>query len=633
MHLRPLLAALTTSVLVTATAASAAGTPTPGPATGPSSPVGARYGSFALSGADAEAFSLPADVRLVRTFSAGGGRTVNRYQQVVDGASVFNGQISVLTDASGARAAVVGAYYSGLRPSNRVSLSPADARQVVAREVGAQGSWRNVLRIDPATGRLFYQVESMRSEHRPVRWVDAANGAVLKAYDAVTTGDGTGVLDDRKTFETVQNGGVYELRATDGNGAKRLGDSARVTLDGQNRRTATGPVMTDIDDHWDVAVSGFRSPDQRPGVDAHVYAGVVEGFYANTFGRNSIDDAGMEIVSVVHYSRNYCNAYWNGKQMTYGDGDGSTCLPLAGGLDVVAHELTHGVTEFTSNLVYENESGALNEAFSDIMGNSIETQSSALTPYVDNWRLSEGVYGAGEGFRNMADPQEFGDPDHYSELYTGTSDSGGVHINSGIANHAYYLLVFGGRNAGCGGSPSGHTHTLDCDVNVSGIGLSAAQDVFYDGFTALSESANFCDARNSTVAVAQGSLRSSVEAAWDAVGVHTPCQPGPEACTDTSVTTTPFESTHPYLDMSDCTWTYTNPTAGFRFVFSLLDTERNYDYVYVEGADGTVLKAYTGTYRSGTRSPCIAGNVGKVHLVSDPYVTGDGFTVSGIEPC
>ena len=413
------------------------------------------------------------------------------------------------------------------------------------------------------------------------------------------------------------------------------GDAARVTLDAQNKKSGTGPVMTDSDDHWDLAVRDYLSPDQRVGVDAHTYAGVVDGYYASTFGRNSIDDKGLEIRSVVHYSRHYCNAFWNGVQMTYGDGDNKGCLPLSGGLDVVAHELTHGVTEFTSGLVYQNEPGALNEAFSDIMGNTIELQNAGLTPYTDSWRLAEGVY-AGGGFRNMADPQEFGDPDHYSELYTGTADSGGVHSNSGIANHAYYLLVNGGKNAGCGGSASGHTHTLDCDVTVPGIGLAPAQRIFYDGFTALSENSNFCDARNSTVAVS-GEFSANVDAAWDAVGVHEGCTtapPPPAPCaTDTAVSSTPFESTHPYRDESDCTWTYTNATPGFQFHFSLLDTERNYDYVYVEDADGNVLKAYTGTYKRGATSPCITGTVGKVHLVSDPFVTGQGFTVDSVTPC
>ncbi len=131
--------------------------------------------------------------------------------------------------------------------------------------------------------------------------------------------------------------------------------------------------MTDPDDVWDADQPQNLSPSQAAGVDAHYYAELVDDFYGDTFGRDSIDDNGMTIISTVHYDVGYCNAFWNGEQMTYGDGDTpATCKPLSGGLDVVGHELTHGVTEFTSGLIYENESGALNESFSDMMGNTTE---------------------------------------------------------------------------------------------------------------------------------------------------------------------------------------------------------------------------------------------------------------------
>jgi bacillolysin len=396
--------------------------------------------------------------------------------------------------------------------------------------------------------------------------------------------------------------------------------------------------MTDADDVWDLSRANWASPDQRPGVDAHYYAGVVDDFYGEVFNRDSIDDQGMTIVSRIHYSRHYCNAFWNGENMTYGDGDGRTCLPLSGGLDVVGHELTHGVTEFTSNLIYENESGALNEAFSDMMGNTIEFYADAngLDPAASpDWRIGEDVIPDTQGFRNMGDPQEFGDPDHYSELFTGPEDNGGVHTNSGIANHAYYLAVNGGQNAGCGGSVSGHTHTADCDVTVPAVGLDTAAQVFFDGFTALPEYANFCDARNSTVAVA-GADANAIGAAWDAVGVHAGCTPGtppPPPCVGDDNASIPFESPHPYGNLGDCTWTYDNGSAGFAFHFSLLDTEKDFDYVYVKDADGNVLATYTGTFRRAVTSPCIPTSTGSVQLVTDPAVTAQGFTVDAVEPC
>jgi bacillolysin len=597
------------------------------PGTGGQAPP---QGSFALSGQRARAFDLPGDLRQVRTTGLSGGRTATRYQQVANGAAVFGGQITVIRDAAGETAAVVGAYFPGLEAKNAVRHSRGEARDVVERRIGHRGEWSTALHLDPRTSRLFYEVDSVRTAHRPVRWVDAATGRISRAFDAVAHGEGVGVQGDTKQVETVQGDGGFLLRTPDGR---------QETYDAGNRTALPGTLMTDADDVWDATRRTFASPDQRPAVDAHFYAGLVEDFYGRTFNRDSIDDAGMTIVSTVHFSRNYCNAFWNGEQMTYGDGDGRGCLPLSGGLDVVGHELTHGVTEFTSNLIYEGESGALNESFSDMMGSTIEfyadQQPGDPDPGTPDFRIGEDVVVDTAGFRNMGDPAEFGDPDHYSELFTGPEDNGGVHINSGIPNHAYYLAVNGGRNAGCGGSPSGHTHTADCDVVVPAVGLERAAQVFFDGFTSLPEFANMCDARNSTVAVAGGD-EASISAAWAAVGVHGGCTPGvppPPPCEDDPDATIPFESPHPYGNNGDCSWTYDNGTGGFAFHFSLLDTEKDFDFVRVYDGNDQLLAEFTGTFRRGVTSPCIGTSTGRVQLETDASVTAQGFIVDAVEPC
>jgi bacillolysin len=186
---------------------------------------------------------------------------------------------------------------------------------------------------------------------------------------------------------------------------------------------------------------------------------------------------------------------------------------------VTTHEFTHGVTEFTSDLVYQGESGALNESFSDMMGNSSEYWATDKP----DWQIGEEIYvGATTvpGFRNMADPAEDGDPDHYSERYTGTADSGGVHTNSGIPNHAYFLVVNGGSNAG---EARGHKHSGPI---VTGIGLAAAEQIFYTGFTSLPSTATMSQAREATIKAASarygaGSQQAKSTAdAWTAVGVR-----------------------------------------------------------------------------------------------------------------
>ena len=591
----------------------------------------ARGGSFTLTGADARAFAVPKDAVKLWSANRPNGTTQTRYQQMVGAARVLGGQLTVLTDKSGRTKAVVGAYFPGLKAKNSASVSAAGARGVAAKRLGATGKWSSSLRIDPRDGRIFYEVVNQRMDHRWVQWVDASSGAVRKQYDALAQGDGIGVQGDTKSpLDTTRIGSTFYLRSA---------DKRQETYDAGNKQVQPGTIMTDADDHWNFNLPKLLSPSQAPGVDAHYYAKVVDEFYGATFGRNSLDDNGMTLISTVHFANRYCNAFWNGEQMAYGDGDGKVCISLSGGLDVVGHELTHGVTQFTSNLIYENESGALNESFSDMMGNSIEFYAGARDPGSPDWLIAEDIYlapDAAPGFRNMSDPREDDDPDHYSELLVGSADNGFVHSNSGISNHAYYLAVNGGRNAGCDAVGSnGHQHTADCDVVVPAMGLATAEQVFYNGFTSLPEYANFCDARNATVAVA-GTNAAATSAAWAAVGVHSGCTPGtppPPPCVSDPNAQIPFESPHPYGNNADCTWTYNNGTGGFAFHFSLLDTEKDFDYVIVSDGAGNALATYTGLHRHGATSPCITTPTGSVRLTSDSGVVAQGFTVDAVVAC
>ena len=508
----------TSTVLVPASASTAAQERTA------VTPTASKYsGSFAISGASAASYVVPGDVRQVWTSRRPDGTTQTRYQQTVGGADVFGGQVTVLENAAGRTTAVIGHYYPDLRPTSAPRVGKAAARSIVAGKVGSRGTFRNHLMIDPRTGRYFYQVQSLRAAQRPVRWVDAATGSVVNAFNGLTEGTGTGVKGDTKTIDTTKNAssGQFELKTA---------DDRQETYDLQNQPFEDGGVlMTDPDDVWDLN-QGIASPSQAAAVDAHYYAGLVDDFYTTVFGRNSLDNNGFKIISKVHFDQSYCNAFWNGQFMTYGDGDGTTCKPLSGGLDVDGHEMTHGVTEFTSNLIYENESGALNESFSDMMGNTMEffaASRNADPAAQPDWLIGEDVIPnptGNNGFRNMGDPAEFADPSDYSLRYTGPADNGGVHTNSGISNHAYVLAVNGGQNASCTANAS-HGVLLtgkSCDVQVPALGLDKVEHIFYDGFTSLQSDANFCAARNATVAVA-GVDAAAIGQAWDAVGVNDGC--------------------------------------------------------------------------------------------------------------
>ena len=201
-------------------------------------------------------------------------------------------------------------------------------------------------------------------------------------------------------------------------------------------------------------------------VAAHLYAGDTYDFYLTNHGRDSLNNAGMTLISSVHYGPvGYQNAFWNGSQMAYGD-------QFSRADDVVGHELTHGVTQFTSNLFYYYQSGAINESLSDVFGEFVDlTNGHGNDVPSVRWVLGEDITGAG-GIRNMQNPPLLGDPDKMTSplYYTGSGDNGGVHFNSGINNKTAYLLADGG-------SFNGQT--------ITALGLTKAAKIYYEVQTHL----------------------------------------------------------------------------------------------------------------------------------------------------
>jgi len=191
-----------------------------------------------------------------------------------------------------------------------------------------------------------------------------------------------------------------------------------------------------------------------PAVDeAYDGAGATYDFFEQIFERNSIDDRGMRLDSTVHYNENYDNAFWNGSQMVYGDGDGQLFNRFTISIDVIGHELTHGVTQFEAGLIYNGESGALNESMSDVFGIMVKQRVNNQKVDESSWIIGEGLLTSqvkGVGIRSMKAPGTAYDdpvlgkdpqPAHVKDMYKGIGDNGGVHINSGIPNHAFYLAA------------------------------------------------------------------------------------------------------------------------------------------------------------------------------------------------
>ncbi|MGF6952182.1 bacillolysin [Neobacillus sp. B4I6] len=334
---------------------------------------------------------------------------------------------------------------------------------------------------------LAYKTNLQFIQPYPANWVvyvDAVNGNILNSYNAVADGTGVGVLGDTKTLNTYYSSGTYYLYDI----TKPM-TGVIETRTAVNRSRLPGNYSVDPDNN-------FNSTSQRADVDAHYYAGVVYDYYKNTFNRNSFDNNGATLRSTVHYGRNYNNAFWNGSQMVYGDGDGITFRSLSGALDVVAHELTHAVTERTAGLEYQYQSGALNESISDTFGVFLDK---------GDYLIGEDVYTpnkAGDALRSLSNPGLYGQPENMSGYVNTTSDNGGVHTNSGIPNKAAYLTI-------------------------SSLGTAVAEKIYYRALTVyLAPQSDFSDARAALLAAAADMYGSSstqynaVKSAWTQVGVN-----------------------------------------------------------------------------------------------------------------
>ncbi len=187
--------------------------------------------------------------------------------------------------------------------------------------------------------------------------------------------------------------------------------------------------------------------------EAYEAAGATYDFYKTVYDRNSVDDRGFRLDSTVHFGVDYDNAFWDGQQMVYGDGDGQIFERFTKCIDVIGHELTHGVTQYEAKLIYRNQPGALNESMSDVFGSLVKQYVLKQTADKADWLIGEGLFTKnvqGVALRSMKapgtaydDPQLGKDPQpaHMKDFLHTKEDNGGVHINSGIPNHAFYVVA------------------------------------------------------------------------------------------------------------------------------------------------------------------------------------------------
>jgi Zn-dependent metalloprotease len=445
--------------------------------------------------------------------------------------------------------------------------------------------------------QLCYKVDvySVKPLSRAFYFIDAQTGKVIGKKDELYYSDAIGTCNTAysgtQTIHSDFTGTTYRLRdLTKGNGV--------ITL------TSAGADYTNASATWSLTGANQYALDAHYGV-SQTYA-----FYLANFGRNSVDNAGYALTSYVNESATTDNAYWDGTSMHFGNrslnGAGIT------GIDVDGHELTHGVTQYTSNLNYSNQSGAMNESMSDIFGKSVQFWSK---PTDVNWLLSNDMNWL---IRNMSNPNQYGQPDTYlgTNWYTGTGDNGGVHTNSGVGNYMFYLLVTGGSG----------TNDIGNAFTVSGIGLTKADAILYRTqtvyLTPTSQYANWRTACISAATDLYGSASNEVNQvmnAWYAVGIGTPGNTG------TCAVPTGLISSNIADNTATVSWSAASGAASYVLQYKAASSS-TWTSVSTAATTANLTGLSSGTvYSYQVQTVCSSGG-------SSAFSTASTFTTTGVAP-
>lgn len=516
-----------------------------------------------------------------------------------DGIPVYGAELIVHTDASGYVTVVNGNLEINV-PDKKwkkdINLSEAEAIEIAEASLGFELNPDNYT-SSPNTELFIYNHENVWQPVYIVNlnfvdpyaanlfvYINAENGNILKSQNAImdtaATGTGIGVLGATRTLQLDYVSGKYYMRdVTKG--------ALIETYNANFTSSIPGTIVSDTDNN-------FNASSQAPAVDAHANTEIVYNFYKDNYNRNSFDNNGATMKSTVNYREvsyePYNNAFWNGTQMVYGDGDGVNLGPVGSALDVVAHEFTHAVTQYTADLVYENQPGALNESMSDVFGYLIEGQST-------DWLMGEDCYTPGtpgDAFRSLQNPTLYDQPDHMDDYQylpnTSAGDWGGVHINSGIPNKAFYLAAT----------------TINNNDKMA--------DIYYRALTQyLTTTSQFIDARTALIQAATdlyGSSSAEVTAianAYTSVGIGgTTSQDNYEPNGTTSSAYGPITSGTTYnsyiYSSSDVDYYYFDTTSTGTISVTLGNLPGDYD-LYLYNSAGTQLAR---SINSGTSSESIS---------------------------
>lgn len=415
----------------------------------------------------------------------------HRYFQQFEGFPVFGGEI-IYHLKGGHVHNISGEYFEIRNLDTQPIFSREEAIEKFRRHLGKEGleektedSRLAIYPTEDGLSHLAYQLTLRKGDYFSMTGIiDAKTGEVLFKFsnihfDEVDMGLGIGYHGySFKMATSLYSDGYYYLYDE-----KRIRPYNHYTYDYR-----TGFIPGDSDNYWD---------SDGPLVNAHVFIGLIYDFFYNFFSREGIDNSNLDVIVSVHNTEFSDNAFWNGENLNFCD-PGKENAQFAAALDVVCHEYSHAVTQYSSHLVYAFEPGALNESFSDIMGATAEFYwfPEGYGLYKADWYIGEDAFPAYKisGNRNLADPNSnsqvgdlsYPDPCHLSQQYYVLQDidNGGVHLNSTIYSHAFYLLAHGGANKVSG-------------IYVDGIGIEKAAKIFYRAWVYyLTKNSQFIDAAN-----------------------------------------------------------------------------------------------------------------------------------------
>lgn len=486
-----------------------------------------------------------------------------RLQQYYKGLPIFGKEVIVHTDSSGNVFALNGSSADALNINTTPSITAEKAIEIAKNKVNAPKETKQLkslklesmnLKVGPKesaeltvypwenSNYLCYVVDLSYTTPKPLSWkvfVDAQTGNVINKYDKAedftkVNGYGYGYFGDKKSLKLLRfDDGIYDLIEKT-NSSTSLDDNFIATCD-YNRLSTSDPFYPDAD-------GIYNTKYQSIGVDAHYYSDIVYNYFKTKLGRNSWDGYGAPIFNITYLPED--NAFWDpdAEAFYFGTGDGTTTAPYSSGLDVIAHEFTHAVTDSEVSFNYQGQSGALSESYSDAFACLIDP----------DWQIGEDIVTPGvpgDALRDMSNPRLYGDPDNMKDYIYTSEDNGGVHANAGIPNKAFYNIA-------------------------SKIGRDDAGKIYYRSLMYLTSSATFQDARNALLYSAKelygvnSTQYNAVRQGWAAVGVT-----GPYELSLGSNTVTLAQDSPPYtvnafilnddgskisVDPNNITWTTSN---------------------------------------------------------------------------